>query len=1178
VTHSTAALLAALAFSAPSLAQIAPSAGMLRWPDVSADSICFVYANDIWIVPKSGGLARPLASPPGQEQYPRFSPDGSRVSFVGNYEGNRDLYTMPVAGGIAERVTYNPAAETLADWTPDARLMFMTNAYAGLGRQQQLWTVASSGGMPSQLPVPYGGFASISPDGTWLAYTPHSVDNRTWKRYRGGMATDIWLFNLKDKSSRRATDWEGVDTLPMWVPGGDGKTLYYHSDQGPEHRMNIWAYDLATARKTQVTTFKDDDVRWPSIGPGAGGKGEIVFQLGAKLMLLDLATGQSREVSVQIPGDRPKLRPQTVDAVRTFESASISPTGKRVAIEARGDLWSAPVKEGVVRGITRTDGIAERDPAWSPDGRWIAYFSDQTGEYQLWIRPSDARPPETRKDEPKDAAKEGAKPDDAAKEAGPKDPEPAAKAEPRMVSDLGAGYRYSPQWSPDSKWITFTDENGRLYLTDVEKGQTREFDKDPWMSRVSVSWSTDSRWIAYAKGDDATSNGVIWIAQVSTGEKHQVTSPMFPSANPAFDRKGDWLFFTSERAVNNPQYSDIDNTYAYRDSSVILMAPLRADVKSPWLPKSEEETYKKPEPAKEEKKDDKKDDAAGDARKDAPADDKGAAQPADASLSGSWSGTVSGDSLPGGQMNVTMTLEHKPDGTITGSISSPMGEAPLSGTFDAASGKLDLTVTFQGQAIAFTGTRKGDQISGEWSSANGKGAFSVSKAAAGANGNTDSAKGSPAKPAKEVKIEFDGLERRAIQLPVTPGAFGGLSVADGDKLLFVRRSIRGASDASGVRIYNYLDDEKEEKSVTAGGGYDLSADGKKLLVFRGGSNITVVDASAGGGKAQAVVTAGLTKTIADPRVEWRHIVNEAWRLQRDFFYEPTMHGVDWAKVRDHYLPMVDDAASREDVNFIIAEMISELNIGHAYLGSPGDVESQPSQNVGMLGADFVLDSSGPAPAFRIARIIEGGVWDSDARGPLSQPGVNVKPGEYLLAVNGVPVDTSRDICAAFVGTADRVTSITVSSNPAIDGTEREILVKPLGSESNLRYRAWIEAKRKHVETRSGGKVGYIYVPNTGVDGQNDLYRQFFGQRGTQALIIDDRWNGGGQIPNRFIELLNRPNTNFWARRDGNDWPWPPDAHFGPKCMLINGLAGSGGDMFPWLFKHHNLGPTIGTRT
>jgi len=357
----------------------------------------------------------------------------------------------------------------------------------------------------------------------------------------------------------------------------------------------------------------------------------------------------------------------------------------------------------------------------------------------------------------------------------------------------------------------------------------------------------------------------------------------------------------------------------------------------------------------------------------------------------------------------------------------------------------------------------------------------------------------------------------------------------------------------------------------------MSADRKKLLVFRGGANLSIVDASAGGGKSLSVPTDGMKARI-DPKDEWRQIFIDAWRLQRDFFYEPTMHNVDWEGMKTRYGAMIEDCSNREDVSFVLAELISELNIGHAYVTNPGEVEGSPSVPGGLLGCDFELVQDGADSAYRISKIYSGGDWDSDARSPLEELGVNVKVGEYVLAVNGVPIDTAQDPWAAFVGSAGKLTSLTINAAPRLDGKERDVVLKPMGSETSLRFRDWIEAKRKYVEEKSGGKVGYIYVPNTGVDGQSELYRQFFGQRNKVALIIDERWNGGGQIPTRFIELLNRPVLNYWARRDGNDWTWPPDAHNGPKAMLINGLAGSGGDMFPALFRQQKIGTIIGTRT
>ncbi|HYE60645.1 MAG TPA: S41 family peptidase [Phycisphaerales bacterium] len=1168
-----------------------PVGAMLRLPDVSKDRICFVYANDIWTAPKAGGEATPLASPPGTESFPRFSPDGKSIAFVGNYDGGRDLYTLPLSGGLPTRVSHHPGGETLSDWTADGKLIYLMSGMAGLGRQSQLFTVGSTGGLPERLPVPYAGFGSISPDGTWLAYTPHSTDTRTWKRYRGGMATDIWLFSLKDKSSKKITDWEGTDTIPMWVPRSeDGKrngstdVVYYLSDAGPEHRLNVWSYDVKSGKKEQITKYTDNDVRWPSIGPGDGGKGEIVYQLGSELRLLDLGSKKDRAIKVTIPGAKPMIKPRLVDASKNITSASISPTGKRVVIEGRGDVWSAPAKEGVTRNMTRSDGVFERSPAWSPDGKWIAYLSDESGEYELYIRPSDGRTAAEKKAD-KDAGDEAEK------------VEPSAltrNGEPRKLTSFGAGFRFNPTWSPDSKHIVLTDRAGKAFLVEVttegEPKEVKEIDQDPVGERLNPTWSHDSNWLVYSRGDEESRLSCIWVYNVKSGEKTRLTSPMFSSQNPAFDRKGDYLYFTSNRAIENPTYADIDTTFAYTGTELLYVVPLRDSMKSPFLPKSDEEEYKKDEPKKDEKKEDKKDENGDAEKKDNGKDEKEdkpsekAAAPDDG-VSGTWEGkaTGGGEGFPPEGIAFSMKVTLHADGKVTGSVTSQMGTGNGEGTFDKGSGAFTLTFTVKEATITLTGTIKGEELSGDWSDAQGgvSGKWTCKRTAKGGEGGGkpegdkagDKAKDKEKKP---LKIDLENFERRAIQVPVPAGAFGNLMVTHDGKLIYLKSSGRRGGETA-IKIFDINSDEKDEKNVIAGGGgFELSADGKKLLLIRG-SNIQVMDPVAGGGKPTTVPTSGM-KTTINPRNEWKQILADVWRLNRDYFYEPTLHGVDWPKMREHYGKMVDDATSREDVNWIIAELISELNIGHAYVTSPGDVEQQPSLSVGMLGCDYELVKDGDKSAYKITKIHEGGAWDVDGRGPCSQPGVNIKEGEYLLAVNGVPVDTSKDPWAAFIDTADRATIVTIGKNPVIDDQSRDVLLKPMGGEQGLRTRAWIEKNRKYVEEKSGGKIGYIYVPNTGVDGQNELFRQFVGQRGKAALVIDERWNGGGQIPTRFIELLNRPVTNYWAIRDGKDWVWPPDSHQGPKAMLINGLAGSGGDAFPYYFKQAKIGKTIGTRT
>jgi tricorn protease len=1030
----TTALLA----SALSQGVAVPDAALLRYPDIGPEEIVFVFQNNLWTVPRMGGVAKPLTSAAGAELMPRYSQDGKSIAFVGNYDGNRDIYTIPSGGGNPFRVTHHPATEVVYDWTPDGGLVFTANGIEGINRATRLYRTKATGGLPSPMPVPYGANGTVSPDGEWLAYTPHSIDNRTWKRYRGGMQTDIWLFNLKTGESKLVTDWEGIDTLPMW----SGSMLYYLSDRSSDpkapNKLNIWSYDSKSGATRQVTTFTDDDVKWPSIG----GR-EIVFQKGTKLMVLDVDSGKTREVRVSIPGDRPAIRPRMEDVSGQFQGASISPTGKRVAVAARGDVWTAPAENGVPINLSRSVDVAERTPAWSPDGKTIAFFDDSTGEYELYTMPADG------------------------------------KGTKKQLTTDGGPFKVRIQWSPDSKRILFADKTGTSYLIDAEGGPVKAVDKEAWRGNLDTEWSHDSNFITYSKSLPERAQSSIWIYDVNTGKTTEVTSGTFNDNSPTFDRAGDWLFFTSQRAIGDTQYSELDTSWVYHNTDRLYAVPLRKDVKNPWLLEVDEE-----KPKEDKKEGDKKDGDKKDDGEKKPEEKKDGDKPAEG--------------------------EKKPDG--------------------------DPAKPANGDAKPAEGEKKDDAKKPEDKKPEEK---------------------------KPMVIDFDGFEARVFELPVGGAGFGNVAVNDKGHVIY--------SQGGQVKLFDLKDKKREAKKVCDGGGFQISADGKKLLV-----GTSIVDASAGA-TPKPIVNQPMLKEI-DPKAEWKQLVKDSWRIFRDYFYDPTMHGVDWKAVGDRYLAMVDDANSREDVGYIISEMISELNVGHAYYQGR-ETERGPSLSVGMLGVDWELgvDPDGK-PVYRFKRIVAGAPWDADARNPIQQLGSEVKEGEYLLAVNGLAPDTAKDPWAAFQGLAGRTVVLTVGPNPTRDDKARDVVIKPIGGEDGLRYRDWIEANRKYVAQKSDGKVGYIYVPNTGVDGQTDLVRQFQSQRFLPALLIDERWNGGGQIPTRFIELLNRPVTNYWARRDQTDWTWPPDAHVGPKAMLINGLAGSGGDMFPWLFKHNKLGPLVGTRT
>ena len=1137
--------------AAPLLAQETTNSGMFRYPDVGKDNILFVYANDIWIVDRKGGTARPVASPAGQEQHPKFSPDEQTIAFVGNYEGDRDLYTVNANGGIPYRVTHHPGNERFLDWTPDGSLLFSFNGLSGNPAHQKLFTVDAPGGLPVSTPVPYGATGSVSPDGQWLAYTPNSRDNRTWKRYRGGLATDIWLFNLSTNESRKITNWEGTDTIPMWHKD----KLYYLSDNGEEARLNIWRYDPQKDAHEQITHFTVDDVKFPSMGPADAGRGEIVFQLGTQIQLLNLSNKKSKPVEITIPGALEALRPKTTDASRLVQSGGISSTGKRVVTEARGDIWTAPAENGAVRQITNTSGASERLPSWSPDGRWIAYFSDGDGDYELYITQSDG------------------------------------KGETKQLTDGNQTYFMQASWSPDSKTIYTVDKAGVMNLVDVETGAVTLMDTDPLANQPAISWSHDSRWITYSRSSGEAFIQAVFIYDTETGDIHQVTSGFFNDTSPAFSRKGDYLFYTSNRDFTTPQYEDVGSTFVYSKTGRLLAVPLNGEVEAPHLLESDDETWDDEADTDEDADSDKADSDDAEAPDDENADEGDKADDAESAfldgyntehpLWGKWEGTASGFAalgMPNDEVSFSLLIIVDDDGNIMGQSES-MGETDDLGDlveWDADAGTLHIESTENGMTITQDATVSGDEMTGTWEikQMGMGGAYTANRTT---KEISEEELGDIVKDAGEasetVEIDFENFEARAFDLGVSSGNFGNLASNDKGELLYIRAGTSGAS----LKLIDVRDDKPSEKTVLGMAfGFAISGDGKKLVAQTPGG-FAVVDAKAG--QTAKPLSMKLRKTV-NLREEWRELVTDAWRRQRDFFYVKNMHGVDWDGVLAHYLPMVDYAVSREDVAYIIGELIGELNIGHSY-SFGGDFDGQPRENVGMLGAEFAVASSGEASGFKISKIYRGAPWDTDALGPLSQYGLDVSEGDIITAVNGNAVDTTIDPWAAFLGLANTPTTLTIVS--ALEGdeetiNEREITIKPIGSETGLRYRAWVEANRKYVEEASDGKIGYIYVPNTGIQGQNELFRQFYGQTGKQALMIDERWNGGGQIPNRFIELLNRPLTNMWYRRDGADWPWPYDSHQGPKAMLINGNAGSGGDMFPWLFKHHNIGKLIGTRT
>ncbi len=981
-------------FSIPAHAQI--DARMLQYPDVSKTQIVFAYGGDLWVAPKEGGVANKLTTPAGQEILPRFSPDGSQIAFTGDYEGNMDIYVIPSKGGMPTRVTHQGMADKMVCWYPDGKdILYASSMESGKQRFDQFYKVKPTGGMPEKLVLPYGEFASISPDGKSIAFTPRTRAFRTWKRYRGGMATDIWVYNFEKGTDENITNEAANDEFPMWHKN----IIYYLSDAGSAERANIWSYDVSTKVRKQITDFKDYDVHFPAIGPD-----DIVFEAGGKLYLLDLATEKYHEVKIKVLTDEMTLMPKSENVGKEIQSFVISPDGKRGLFEARGDVFSVPAENGIIKDITNTSGYAERFPAWSPNGKYVAYWSDRSDNYELTLK--DLTEPSKEK----------------------------------KLTSYGNGYRYQIYWSPDSKKMAFIDKAMEIYIYDMDKDKTIKVDKEKYyyegnLENFTPSWSSDSRWLAYPKDLD-NQHSAIYVFDTKEEKAHQVTTGYYSDNSPAFDPDGKYLYFTTNRSLS-PIYSDIQDTWIYTNTTKLAAVTLTKDEASPLAPKNDTVAIKSDDKEKD-KKEDKKEDK-----------------------------------------------EKKEE------------------------------------------------------------------------------------KSKELNIDFTNIADRVVVLPPEAGNYSNVEAVSG-KVVYLKTPNTGSGEKSKSVIYYDLD-KREEKTIASGvGNYLISADGKKMMIEKSGS-FFITDIAPEQKLDKKMPTDQMEITVV-PREEWHQIFNDVWRFERDFFYDPHMHGVDWNEMKDRYGKLIDYAITRWDVNYVLGELIGEMSSSHTYVGG-GDTEKPDRETVGYLGVDWEVSNG----AYKIKKIIKGAKWDVEDRSPLDQPGVNVKEGDYILAVNGVPMDVTKDPWAAFQGLAGKTVELTVNNKPSMEGA-RTVVVETMKNETRLRNLAWIEANREKVEKQTDGKIGYIYVPDTGRNGQTELVRQFSAQIDKQGLIVDERFNNGGQIPDRFIELLNRKPLAFFAVRDGVNWKWPQNAVFGPKVMLINGWSGSGGDAFPDFFRKAGLGKLIGERT
>ena len=1004
--------------SASALAQKLPdTTRLLRFPTTNGQQIVFCYAGELYTVGKAGGIARRLTSGPGYSSFPHFSPDGKQLAFTSHYDGNTEVYVMPGDGGEPKRLTTTATLgrDDISDrmgpnnlvmgWENTKPLVVFRsrrtsfNSFIG-----DLETVGLDADLPKQLPVPRGGFLSFSPDDSKMAFNRVFREFRTWKHYRGGMVDDVWIYDFKTEKTENLTNNPGAqDICPMWGP--DNK-VYFLSDR--DNRMNLYSIDLTSKETKQLTNFKDFDIKFPSIGKDA-----VVFEQAGYIWRYDLATGQATPVPIEIKEDFASGRAQYLDASKHIQSVNLSPDGERAIVVARGDLFSVPAKHGNYRALTKTSNAHERDAVWSPDGKWIAYNCDETGENELYVRSQDG------------------------------------KGQPQQVTKVADTYYYQPVWSPDSKKLLWSDRMQRLRYVDVASKAVTEVAQDKFGEIESYDWSPDSQWIAWGQPEE-NDQPKVYLYSVASKKAVPVTDEWYSSGRVSFSDDGKYLMLSSSRDFK-PTFGEEEFENIYVDMQRVYLVTLSKETESPLAPQSDEV-------GKSEKKEKEK------------------------------------------------------------------------------------------------------------------------------SGKDEEKKGEKEKSKKPVtvKVDVDGIQSRIVGLDITPANYEDLRLVD-DRVFYLRRTVGDNSgeddeeEGPGNQKWHLCSYSLEDRKETVLGdvnSYQISFDGKKMLV-KIDKDYSIIDLPKDKleTKDHKLELKGLDE-IADHRAEWKQIYYEAWRQMRDFFYSPTMNGVDWKVMRDKYAALLPYVNHRNDLTYLIGELIGELNNGHAYV-SGGERPETPRIKLGLLGAELSRDPA--SRTYRIDRILPGENWNKDTRSPLTAIGLNVKPGDYILAVNGTPVSTLPNIYDALIGTADKQVILRVNSKPNDQGA-RDITVVPTADESPLYYLAWVQHNIDYVSKKTGGQVGYVHIPDMGQPGLDEFTKRYFPQIRKKALIIDVRGNGGGFVSPLVIERLRRALVMVEMFRNGVPQPNPPQTFLGPMVTLINEFSASDGDIFPYRFKTLGLGKLIGKRT
>jgi tricorn protease len=960
-------------------------ARLMRYPDVNKNLIAFVYAGDIWSVDAKGGDATRLTSHKGMELFPKISPDGQWIAFSAEYSGSRQVYVMPAAGGTPRQMTYYNSVglmpprggfdNVVLDWTPDSQSILVRMNRTPLGeRNGTYYKVSLNGGLEQPLQITEGGMGVFSPDAKKMCFAPISREFRTWKRYKGGRAADLWIYDLEKDQSERITKFVGSDQIPSWYKDA----IYFASDR--DLKLNIYKYDIPTKVITQMTYHKTFDVMWPS-----GENGQIVYENGGQLFKLNLETGKEERVIVNIHFDNPNTLPYYKNVEDFIGGVAVSPSGKRALFDARGDIFSVPAKNGPTLNLTQTQGVRETAPTWSPNGKYISYYSDATGEYEIYLLEN----------------KKGAK--------------------AKQITSGSSAWMYDAKWSDNSKYLLFFDRTLKLKYLDIESGKVKVVDTANRNEIKEYNFSPDSEWITYSK-ESKNSQSAIWVHNLKNGKNFQLTNDTFSDSEPAFSKDGDFIFFLSNRDFNL-DFSSFEFDYLYNRATRIYAISLKDNGPKLFTLKNDVEEVK----ADEEDKDKKEE------------------------------------------------------------------------------SKADL----------------------------------------------------------KIEIDLDGISDRISVFPLSSGNYGDLTAVDGGILYSTSRELHRYDIAK----------EKDEVILNRVSDYSLSGNGEKII-YRAGSTYGIIDINAGQKVGDGELTLDGLEMKIDPKKEWKQIYTDGWRIFRDYYYVANMNGVDWAQIKANYNLLMPYVSHRADLDYILGEIIAETNTGHAYVNY-GDFEKVKPIETGLLGAKIKADLK--AGKYIISKIFEGENWTPNRRSPLTEQGVDVNEGDYLLSINGHELNLDENPYMYLENTLGKTVEIAVNSKPSFEGA-RTYTIKPIGSEIELMYLNWVNERREIVNKLSDGKIGYIHVPNTALEGNRELHRGMYAYHDKEALIIDDRYNGGGFIPDHMADLLDRNVLSYWHRRGLEPTQTPGIAHDGPKAMLINHYSSSGGDAFPYYFRKKGLGKLIGTRT